>query len=118
MLRADRRELRHREQPANAACPSHCAAQVQAPRIAEKRQIQAVPLLNYHIAIINITDLIREPPSAKLPQELSQRPGNPRALLKALEAFTGDTEALREHVEDIARERQRQRAAAQQQDAE
>ncbi len=54
----------------------------------------------------------------KLPQELSQRPGNPRALLKALEAFTGDTEALREHVEDIARERQRQRAAAQQQDVE
>jgi len=53
-----------------------------------------------------------------LPQELSQRPGNPRALLKALEAFTGDTEALREHFEDIARERQRQRAAAQQQDVE
>ena len=52
------------------------------------------------------------------PQGPSLRSGSPRALLKALEAFTGDTEALREHFEDIARERQRQRAAVQQQDVE
>jgi len=35
-----------------------------------------------------------------------------------LEAFAGDEEALQEHFEDIARERQRQRAEAQQQDVE
>ena len=44
-----------------------------------------------------------------LPQELSRR---------ALEAFAGDEEALREHFEEIARERQRQRTEAQQQDVE
>ena len=53
-----------------------------------------------------------------LPQEPSRRPGSPRTLLRALEAFAGDEEALREHFEDIARERQRRRAEAQQQDAE
>ena len=53
-----------------------------------------------------------------LPQELSRRPGSPRTLLRALEAFAGDEEALREHFEDIARERQRQRTEAQQQDVE
>ena len=37
------------------------------------------------------------------------------AYLSALEAFAGDAEALREHFEDIARERQRQRTEAQQQ---
>lgn len=47
-----------------------------------------------------------------LPQEPSWRPGSPRALLKTLEAFAGDEEALREHFEDIARERQRQREEA------
>jgi predicted RNase H-like HicB family nuclease len=54
----------------------------------------------------------------KLPQEPSRRPGSPRTLLRALEAFAGDEEALREHFEEIARERQRQRAEAQQQDVE
>jgi len=53
-----------------------------------------------------------------LPQELSWRPGSPRTLLRALEAFAGDEEALQEHFEEIARERQRQHAEAQQQDAE
>jgi len=33
--------------------------------------------------------------------------GSPQALLKALAAFTGDEEAVREHFEEIARERQR-----------
>ena len=53
-----------------------------------------------------------------LPQEPAQRPGSPRTLLRALEVFAGDEEALRKHFEAIARERQRQRAEAQQQDAE
>ena len=48
-----------------------------------------------------------------LPQEPSRRPGSPRTLLRALEAFAGDEEALQEHFEEIARERQRQRAEAQ-----
>jgi predicted RNase H-like HicB family nuclease len=53
-----------------------------------------------------------------LPQGPSRRPGSPRTLLGALEAFAGDEEALQEHFEEIARERQRQRAEAQQQDVE
>jgi predicted RNase H-like HicB family nuclease len=53
-----------------------------------------------------------------LPQELSRRPGSPRTLLRALEAFAGDEEALREHFEAIARERQRQRTEAHQQGVE
>ena len=53
-----------------------------------------------------------------LPQEPSRRPVSPRTLLRALEAFAGDEEALHEHFEDIARERQRQRTEAQQQDVE
>jgi predicted RNase H-like HicB family nuclease len=53
-----------------------------------------------------------------LPQEPSPRPGSPRMLLRTMEAFAGDEEALQEHFEDIARERQRQRAEAQQQDVE
>jgi predicted RNase H-like HicB family nuclease len=52
------------------------------------------------------------------PQESPLRPGSPQALLKALEAFAGDEEAIREHFEEIARERQRQREEAQQQDTE
>jgi predicted RNase H-like HicB family nuclease len=53
-----------------------------------------------------------------LSQEPLRRPGSPRTLLSALEAFAGDEEALHEHFEEIARERQRQRTEAQQQDAE
>ena len=53
-----------------------------------------------------------------LPQESARRPGSPRTLLRALEAFASDEEALHEHFEEIARERQRQRAEAQQQDVE
>jgi predicted RNase H-like HicB family nuclease len=53
-----------------------------------------------------------------LPQEPSGQPGSPLALLRALEAFAGDEEAVREHFEELARERQRQREEAQQQNAE
>jgi predicted RNase H-like HicB family nuclease len=66
-----------------------------------------------YLASVEVTTI-----KVKLPQEPSRRPGSPRTLLRALAAFAGDEEALREHFEDIARERQRQRAAAQQQDAE
>jgi predicted RNase H-like HicB family nuclease len=53
-----------------------------------------------------------------LPQESSRRPSSPRTLLRALEAFAGDEEVLREHFEEIATERQRQRVEAHQQDVE
>jgi len=53
-----------------------------------------------------------------LPQEPSRQPGSPQMLLRALEVFAGDEEALQEHFEEIARERQKQRAEAQKQDAE
>lgn len=52
-----------------------------------------------------------------LPFERGLRPDSPQALLKALEAFSGDAEALREHFDQIARERQRERDEAQQQNA-
>jgi hypothetical protein len=42
--------------------------------------------------------------------------GMQRTLVWALEVFTGDEAALREHCEAIAREWQRQRTEAQQQD--
>ena len=66
-----------------------------------------------YLASVEVTTI-----KVNLPQEPSRRPGNPRILLKALEAFAGDEEALRKHFADIARERLRQRTAAQQQDAE
>ena len=53
-----------------------------------------------------------------LPQEPARRPESPQRLLQALEAFAGDEEALHEHFEAIAREWQRQRTEAQQQDVE
>lgn len=53
-----------------------------------------------------------------LPQTETIRNGSPQSLLKALEAFTGDEDALREHFDEIARERQRQRDEARRQDAE
>jgi hypothetical protein len=43
------------------------------------------------------------------PQESSQPSAHPRKLLQALETFAGDEEALREHFEEMAKERQRQR---------
>jgi predicted RNase H-like HicB family nuclease len=46
------------------------------------------------------------------------RPDSPQALLKALEAFSGDGEAMREHFEEIAKERKRQREEAQRDGAE
>jgi hypothetical protein len=52
----------------------------------------------------------------KVPHGQSTRPGSPQALLKALEAFTGDEEALREHFEEIAKERRKQREEAARQD--
>ena len=66
-----------------------------------------------YLASVEITTI-----KVHLPQEPAQRPGSPRMLLSALAAFAGDEEALREHFEDIARERQRQRAEAQRQDVE
>jgi len=53
-----------------------------------------------------------------LPREQTSRAGSPQALLKEIEAFAGDEEALREHFEEIARGRQRQREEAQLRDAE
>ena len=50
-------------------------------------------------------------------QEQMLRPSRPDELLKALEAFVGDEEALREHFEEIEKERERQREEAQSQDA-
>ena len=47
-----------------------------------------------------------------LSQESSQRPGSPQALLRALEVFAGDEQTLREHSEELAMERQRQREEA------
>ena len=49
--------------------------------------------------------------------ESSIRPSRPDELLKALEAFAGDEEALREHFEEIEKERRRQREEAQRPDA-
>jgi predicted RNase H-like HicB family nuclease len=66
-----------------------------------------------YLASVEVTTV-----TVTLPQEKSLRPGSPQALLKALEAFAGDEEAIREHFEEIARERQRQWEEAQQQDAE
>ena len=66
-----------------------------------------------YLASVEVTTI-----KVDLPQALSQRPGSPQTLLRALEAFAGDEEALREHFEAIAKERQRQRAEAQQQDVE
>jgi predicted RNase H-like HicB family nuclease len=66
-----------------------------------------------YLASVEVTTI-----KVRLPQEPLQRPGSPRALLRALEAFAGDEEALHEHFEEIARERQRQRTEAQQQDVE
>ena len=66
-----------------------------------------------YLASVEVTTI-----KVNLPQELSRRPGSPQTLLSALEAFAGDEEALREHFEAIARERQRQRTEAQQQDVE
>ena len=66
-----------------------------------------------YLASVEVTTI-----KVNLPQEPSRRPGSPRTLLRALEVFAGDEEALQEHFEDIARERRRQRVEAQQQDAE
>lgn len=52
-----------------------------------------------------------------LPREQTPRAGSPQALLKELEAFVGDDEALREHFEEIVKGRQRQREEAQLQDS-
>lgn len=53
-----------------------------------------------------------------LPREQTLPAGSPQALLKEIEAFAGDEEALREHFEEIVRGRQRQREEAQVQDSE
>ena len=66
-----------------------------------------------YLASVEVTTI-----KVNLPQEPLWRPGSPRMLLRALEAFAGHEEALQEHFEEIARERQKQRAEAQKQDAE
>jgi len=66
-----------------------------------------------YLASVELTTI-----SVQAPRELLQRSGSPFALLKALEVFTGDEEALREHYDEIAAERQRQRNETEQQDGE
>ena len=53
-----------------------------------------------------------------LPREQAVRAGSPGALLKELEMFASDEEALREHFAEIARERQREHDEARLQDSE
>lgn len=53
-----------------------------------------------------------------LPRGETLRPGSPQALLKEIQAFADDEEALREHFEEIIEARQRQREEAQLQDSE
>ncbi len=45
------------------------------------------------------------------------RPSRPDELLEALEAFVGDEEALRDHFEELEKERQQEREEAQRHDA-
>jgi predicted RNase H-like HicB family nuclease len=66
-----------------------------------------------YLSTVEITTI-----NVNLRQERLLRPGSPVALLKAIEAFAGDEEALREHFEEIEKERQRQREEAARQDAE
>ena len=51
-------------------------------------------------------------------QNSTSRPDSPLSLLRALEAFADDGEALREHFDQIAAERQSQREEARQGDVE
>lgn len=51
----------------------------------------------------------------QLPREQAIRAGSPQAFLNELEPFAGDGEALREHFEEIAKARRRQREEAQSQ---
>ena len=53
-----------------------------------------------------------------LSREQFPRSGSPLALLKEIEAFAGDEEALRKHFEEIVGGRQRQRDEAQLQGSE
>lgn len=66
-----------------------------------------------YLAKVEITSI-----NIGLGQGRTLRAGSPQALLKALEAFAGDEEAIREHFEEIEKERQRQREEAQRQDVE
>jgi len=45
-----------------------------------------------------------------LPREETLRPGSPQALLKEIQAFADDEEALREHFDEIIKERLRRGA--------
>jgi predicted RNase H-like HicB family nuclease len=47
------------------------------------------------------------------PDDPKIRPGDPRALLLALDAFAGDRDALREHFDQLAADRLSQREEAQ-----
>jgi predicted RNase H-like HicB family nuclease len=54
--------------------------------------------------------------SVELPsvEDQTLRPGSPQSVLKALEVFRGDEEALREHFAEIAAEREQERDALEQ----
>ena len=66
-----------------------------------------------YLANVEVTTIELNLPEAHQPL----RPGSPQAVLKALEIFAGDTEAIREHFEEIEKERQREREELEQQDA-
>jgi len=66
-----------------------------------------------YLASVELTTI-----SVDVPKEPSRPPGSPTALLKALEMFAGEEEALREHFDEIAAERAREREEARQQDGE
>lgn len=66
-----------------------------------------------YLASVELTTI-----SVQMPQMPSQRPDSAVALLRALELFTDDEEVLREHFDEIAAERQRQRNEAHDQDGE
>jgi hypothetical protein len=56
--------------------------------------------------------------SVPLRTEHPHQTGSPLALLKALEIFAGDDQALREHFDEIEAERDRERKKAGQQGGE
>jgi predicted RNase H-like HicB family nuclease len=71
-----------------------------------------------HVAEVYLSSVEVASITVNRPQESHQPSGHPRKLLQALETFASDEEALREHFEEIAKERQQQRQQAQQQDVE
>lgn len=66
-----------------------------------------------YLASVELTTI-----SVPLRTEPSQEGGSPLALLKALEMFAGDEDALRKHFDEIAAERDRERERTGQQGGE